>query len=459
MPRHSHRRARGPDDQTSSVVVKVDAYSSLSHYSAHIRPIWEALPPSLRGGWWTPANLPRSERLTVVASYRDAQTIGRPYVLVEHGAGQTYTGHERNGSYPGGEGHDRCVLFLCPSERVAGLWRERYPDTPAVVVGCPRLDRYAERLVGVEQLVARRPHKPQVVGSSPTPATGREADQYPHEGNDQRGSNRPEGVSVSQRTARAGAAVTHGPPWDQSERATGALVTGQSQSDLRSSPPRRGDGVLVPPPSRLDRYDGERREAVSSGARRPPSLARPGPDTSPGLPTIALTFHADLAVCPETHSAWRYYDPHLPRLVRDPRFRVVGHGHPRLWPTIRRRWEELGVDQWPDVDQVLSEADVLVADNTSVLYEACAFGIPTVCLNLPSYRRDTEHGGRFWSAPPGIQCDHPSELADTICRALADPPAHRAIRARAVEWAYGGPIRGDASERAAAAIMEVLSGL
>ena len=62
------------------------------------------------------------------------------------------------------------------------------------------------------------------------------------------------------------------------------------------------------------------------------------------------------------------------------------------------------------------------------------------------------------TSPPGIQCDHPSELADTICRALADPPAHRAIRARAVEWAYGGPITGDASERAAAAIMEVLDG-
>jgi glycosyltransferase involved in cell wall biosynthesis len=116
------------------------------------------------------------------------------------------------------------------------------------------------------------------------------------------------------------------------------------------------------------------------------------------------------------------------------------------------------VDQWPDVDKVLSEADVVVADNTSLLYEAAALNIPTVCLNIPSYRREVEHSGRFWSNPPGPQVDHPSELADAIVCALTDPPAHRAIRARAVAWAYG--VRGNdghASERAATAIMEALN--
>lgn len=325
--------------------MKVDAFSSLPHYSDHIRPIWEALPPSVRGQWWTPANLPRSERLTIVAGYRDAQTIGRPYVLADHGSGQSYVG-VRNGSYSGGEGHDRCVLFLCPSERVAMRWRERY-DVPAVAVGCARLDR-------------------------------------------------------------------HVPP---------AALTGHGRS-------------------RVGRPD------IRSGVAE---------DAARELPTVAISFHWDCALLPETRSAWRYYDPHLPRLVRDPRFRVVGHGHPRLWPTIRRRWAELGVDEWPEVDRVLSEADVVVADNTSVLYEACALGIPTVCLNLPSYRRDVEHGGRFWSSPPGPQVDHPSELADAIACALTDPPAHRAIRARAVAWSYDDLHDGHASERAATAIMEVLN--
>jgi glycosyltransferase involved in cell wall biosynthesis len=116
------------------------------------------------------------------------------------------------------------------------------------------------------------------------------------------------------------------------------------------------------------------------------------------------------------------------------------------------------VDQWPDVDRVLSEADLLVVDNSSCAFEMAAIGKPVVLLNLPSYRRDVEHGLRFWSHPPGIQVDHPSELADAICLALKDPPAHRAIRARAVAEAYAY-VDGHASERAATAIMEALNGL
>ena len=36
----------------------------------------------------------------------------------------------------------RVNLFLCPSETVARRWREVQPRTPAVAVGCPRLDRW-----------------------------------------------------------------------------------------------------------------------------------------------------------------------------------------------------------------------------------------------------------------------------------------------------------------------------
>lgn len=363
----------------------IHALASLRHFGDHLAPIWSALPPESRGTFYGPAALPPRRdpsRLFLVAGYADAQAVApNPYVWCDHGSGQSYVGIT-NGSYSGGEGHDRCVLFLTPSERVSARWRDRYPDTPAVAIGCPRLDRlYHGRLVGVEQLVARRPHKPQVVGSSPTPATSREVGF---------------GRSTSGVASHAGAAQR-----------------GQSAAG--------GNG--------------------------------PG-EASP--PIVAISYHWDCALLPETRSAWRYYDPHLPRLVRDPRFRVVGHGHPRLWPTIRRRWAELGVEQWPDVDRVLSEADLLVVDNSSVAFEMAAIGKPVVLLNLPSYRRDVEHGGRFWSSPPGSQVDHPSELADAIACALTDP-AHRAIRARAVEWAYGGPITGDASERAASAIMEVLN--
>lgn len=326
----------------------IDAYWSLRHYADHIRPVFDALPPAIRGTAYTPETLRHRDhsRPVIVASYRDAEAVApSPYVLVEHGAGQTYEADgrsRRNPSYSGGDGHERCLLFLCPSERVAERWRARY-DAPAAVVGSPRLDRW-----------------------------------------------------------------------------------GQGASTAR---------------------------CCATPAAEPGSSRHPAPAP---VPIVAVTFHADLAVCPETRTAWHYYDAFLPRLCADPRWRVVGHGHPRLWPTIRRRWQQLGVAHSPDPDEVLAQADVLVMDNTTLGYDAAALGIPVVCLNIPAYRRDVEHGLRFWSAPPGVQVDHPAELPDAIMRALADPPALRAIRERAALAAYDGLVDGKASERAAAAILEVL---
>lgn len=375
----------------------INAYATLSHFRAHLDPIIAALPPDLIGTVYSrdsPPPIKRDlSRPFLVASFADAQAVApNPYVLQDHGSGQSYIG-VTNGSYSGGDGHERCILFLCPSERVAQRWRERYPNTPAVAIGCPRLDRYSER-AGPQGEAAR--------------------------GSDQE-------LSVSPGCMTSG------------------LLPGLR---LRPSPllvardaPNVSDSA-----KKSEKVRGETGSAWHKTGEAP---------LQPGIPTVAVSFHFDCAVCPETRSAWRYYDPHLPRLVADPRFRIVGHGHPRLWPTILRRWQELGVEPWSDVDRVLSEADLVVADNTSLLYEACALNIPTVCLNIPGYRREVEHGGRFWSAPPGPQVDHPSELADAICRALDDPPAHRAIRARAVEWAYSA-VDGHASERAATAIMEVL---
>jgi hypothetical protein len=319
----------------------IDAFASLRHYADHIQPVWSALPREVRGTFWRPGAVPRRRDITnhvLVASFRDAETMGGSRLLyVEHGAGQSYDGDPRgqgNGSYSGGTGLERARLFLCPSERVAARWRERY-DVPAVAVGCPRLDALQK----------------------------------------------PRGET--------------GLAWHK---------TGEA----------------------------------------------------PLQPAVAVTFHFECGLVPETRSAWRHYDHALPGLVTDPRWRVVGHGHPRLWPSIQRRWHELGVDHYADPDVVLGQADVLVGDTTSLLYEAAALGIPVVCLNAPFYRRDVEHGLRFWSHPPGLQVDHPRELPEAIARALDDGPALRSMRSAAVAAAYGGLVDGHASERAAAAILEVV---
>lgn len=172
---------------------------------------------------------------------------------------------------------------------------------------------------------------------------------------------------------------------------------------------------------------------------------------------VAVTFHWDCGLCPETRSAWRHYDRALPRLCRDHRWEVWGHGHPRLWPTIRQRWTQLGVRLVPQLGDVLDGADLLVADNTSALYEFASTGRPVVCVNQPGYRRDVEHGLRFWSHPPGVQCDEPGDLADLIAFAATDPPGVQAIRTAAVARAYDA-VDGYATARAVAAILEVHDG-
>jgi CDP-glycerol glycerophosphotransferase (TagB/SpsB family) len=145
----------------------------------------------------------------------------------------------------------------------------------------------------------------------------------------------------------------------------------------------------------------------------------------------------------------------LPALAADPRWHLLGHGHPRLWGTIRRRWAQLEVDHTGELADVLDRADLLVGDNTSALYEFASTGRPVVVVNAPWYRRDVHHGLRFWDHPPGVQVDRPEDLAPSIARALTDPPALRRIRAAAVERAYAHA-DGLAAHRAATAIAKEL---
>lgn len=170
--------------------------------------------------------------------------------------------------------------------------------------------------------------------------------------------------------------------------------------------------------------------------------------------TVVITSHWRCGVVPETLPALAYFEAALPEIVR--LFDVVGHAHPREMSRARRMWERLGVRFEPDPDVVLRTAGLLVADNTSLLYEAAAVGVPTLCLNAPWYRRDVEHGLRFWSYPPGLMVDEPEILARKIARALRDPREARRLRRRAAAYAYAA-VDGRAAVRAADAIEEALS--
>lgn len=312
------------------------------HYPRHIQPVARELKE--RGHaveLLRPGRTPPEGSVALVASATDTQALSttgnRRIIHIEHGAGQTYDGDPATrGSrgYPGGEGYDRVILFLCPSQTVADKWTARYPDAAAVAVGCPALDDY---------------HR--------TPIT-------------------------------------------------------------------------------------------------------------PTQPRIAMTFHWRSGHGPEASTAWEVYsraiaDQLIP-LALDQGWSLIGTEHPRWEGTLLTDWKMLGVPTagrqgvsgWTDV---MDRATLLVADNTSMQTEFASLGRPVLWLNSPEYRRDVDHGGRFWDWPKGqVSCDSPFDLADKVRDAMADGPAVAAARQAMVNDVYIA-CDGKAAERAADAIEAVLA--
>lgn len=452
----------------------IHLYASLRHYADHLWPIWLALPEELRGlawsprrsDWWsspyTARTLPGPHEPVLVASWVDYRRVApRPVVFVEHGAGQSYECDSRSAgdpSYSGGRLRDRVVLYVVPNELVAANCRREQPHVAVAVVGCPKLDPW-HAMLAASDVPASLPgpsgdgNPDQGVGGAQPPEPSR-GEAEPHPGDPCEGS--------------AHGALAPGP--------RGATVPPAGPAERSAFPPHRPTASL-----RMARATG-RTAALAHDAGWSSKAARwahnpevagssPAPATGNGLPfpsqrdserpVIAFTFHWDCPLVPETRSAWPHYDRALPQLLTELDalgLDVLGHGHPRMWRTLARRWNQLGVAAVQELATVLDQADVLVADNTSALFEFASLGKPVVVLNAPWYRRDAHHGLRFWQhADVGVQVDGPELLVEAVCAALADPPVLAANRARVVEAVY--PVRdGKAAQRAAQAVLELLTG-
>jgi len=143
----------------------VDVLAGHPHFVRHTEAVWRAMPPEMRGAFYTTraldpglSELARNSRggrgdLTLVCSYGDlvSATIndngvnGRPVVFMEHGAGFTFADPTTGiaySSYSGSPDRPQVALFLNPNEYVSRANARAHPSTPQVTIGTPAMDRW-----------------------------------------------------------------------------------------------------------------------------------------------------------------------------------------------------------------------------------------------------------------------------------------------------------------------------
>jgi len=137
----------------------VDCLASESHYWDHLKPVWDALPPHLRGTVLTESESIGFGSLTLIASERDrSSAVLRPVVRMEHGIGMSYAGVD-HGSWPGGRYQTNVIAFLSPNRPCASRWMGAYPGAKVHIVGVPRMDAW--KRLGKKEM----PDRPLVVFS------------------------------------------------------------------------------------------------------------------------------------------------------------------------------------------------------------------------------------------------------------------------------------------------------
>lgn len=165
-------------------------------------------------------------------------------------------------------------------------------------------------------------------------------------------------------------------------------------------------------------------------------------------------------VCPEAESAWEHYAEELPEIAEAMRrqgFDVYGHAHPRWLGRLDQKLADAGLTVLTDERQVFQTCETLIVDNSSLGAEFMALGRPVIWMNAPWYRRDVDHGDRFWTWPTlTMQVDGPVELfrfdlAGWLGQEGLDPIT-RLERMQAAGYAN----MGNAAEVAAAFIVDLI---
>lgn len=173
----------------------------------------------------------------------------------------------------------------------------------------------------------------------------------------------------------------------------------------------------------------------------------------------AVSFHWRCDVVPETGTALDDFAPELDRARRTlaaAGVELIGHGHPRILAEASAAYRAAGIAVVDTFAEVAARAHLYAVDNSSTLFEFAALDRPVVVLNARAYRRNVQHGLRFWTeADVGLNAE-PGQLADTILAALEDRPEVARSRRAAVARTY--PCTdGTSADRAASAIVSMLT--
>lgn len=129
--------------------------------------------------------------------------------------------------------------------------------------------------------------------------------------------------------------------------------------------------------------------------------------------SVCFGWHWDCRVSQEATSAWRHYESDIADIVgtwKDQGWRVFGHAHPRWEGGLNAKMDQAGMEVLPTGHSVLSSMSMLIMDNSSLIYEMAALDRPVMLLNAPWYRKEIDHGLRFWSELPGPTVEGPNEL-------------------------------------------------
>lgn len=134
---------------------------------------------------------------------------------------------------------------------------------------------------------------------------------------------------------------------------------------------------------------------------------------------IAVSFHwsGQLGV------TWLRYADELKRLSE--KYKILGHGHPRIWSMMKKRWESIGVEPVEHFEDVVRRASVYCCDHSSTLYEWAALDRPVVILHRDNSQQQIQSTGLLYQHYPNIgRFVKRDKMESAIIESLDDPFKH-----------------------------------